>query len=161
MKLTKRHIIYILITLGLMVFIFVQSALPADLSQNESNFLVPFFVKVFHVLPDTASFIIRKSAHFLEYTALGLILTLTVRSLWFSASEAKNGNVSSRAEVLSAILSFVIGALYAATDEFHQMFVNGRSGELRDWSIDAGGVLLGVLIICLIQGIRKKRRTSV
>ena len=33
---------------------------------------------------------------------------------------------------------------YAATDEFHQLFIEGRSGEVRDVGIDSLGALLGL-----------------
>jgi VanZ family protein len=36
---------------------------------------------------------------------------------------------------------------YAATDEFHQTFVNGRHGSPWDWAIDAAGVGLAGLAV--------------
>ena len=135
-----------------MVFIFVQSALPADLSQQESNFLVPFIRNLFQVNDETASFLIRKTAHFLEYSVLGLSLTVTVRSLW---KGEEKGPLDRR-----SLVSWGIGTLYAVTDEFHQQFVSGRSCELRDMLIDCGGVLLGVLILAFICFLRGKRTHS-
>ncbi|MDX1646937.1 MAG: VanZ family protein [Longimicrobiales bacterium] len=35
------------------------------------------------------------------------------------------------------------GLLYGASDEWHQMFVSGRSPEVADWIADALGVLVG------------------
>jgi len=35
-------------------------------------------------------------------------------------------------------------SLYAVTDEIHQLFVPGRSGELRDVMIDSIAALVGV-----------------
>mgnify|MGYP000059507674 CR=1 FL=1 len=35
---------------------------------------------------------------------------------------------------------------YASTDEFHQLFVPGRSGQVRDVLIDSCGAAIGVLI---------------
>ena len=48
-------------------------------------------------------------------------------------------------------LTFVICVLYAITDEYHQTFVAGRSGELRDVVIDSLGALLGILIYYVIM----------
>ena len=36
---------------------------------------------------------------------------------------------------------------YATTDEFHQLFVPGRTGRLLDIGIDSCGALLGSLIL--------------
>ncbi|MBR3241687.1 MAG: VanZ family protein [Parasporobacterium sp.] len=151
MKLKKRQIIFILITAAIMVFIFLQSALPADLSQKESNFLVPFISNLFHINADSASFVIRKTAHFLEYTLLGISLGLTTHSLLV---------YNNRKLVVSGLLAWAIGTVYAVTDEFHQQFVSGRSCELRDMLIDSGGVLLGVLIISLILALNRHRRST-
>lgn len=38
------------------------------------------------------------------------------------------------------------GALYAASDEFHQLFVPGRSGQISDVLLDSAGVCFGVLL---------------
>ena len=48
---------------------------------------------------------------------------------------------------------------YAGIDEWHQLYVPGRSGMLRDVYIDSLGVIVGVLvtllIVKMIQAIRK------
>ena len=43
-------------------------------------------------------------------------------------------------------LAFVLGALYAVSDELHQMFVAGRMGSPLDVGIDTVGVACGVLL---------------
>lgn len=158
MTLSKRQILYICLSFAIMVFIFVQSALPADLSQEESNFLVPFVMKLFQISADSASFLIRKTAHFTEYAILGASLSVTVNSLWKVKSVDQNTAFSDRpgtAVLLkTGLIAFGIGAAYAVTDEIHQRFVEGRSCEVRDMMIDFGGVLLGVLIISLIKRLR-------
>ena len=40
--------------------------------------------------------------------------------------------------------------IYACTDEFHQLFIAGRSGEFMDVMIDTMGVLNGALLALLI-----------
>jgi len=37
-------------------------------------------------------------------------------------------------------------ALFAASDEFHQMFVKSRTPSVRDVLLDTGGTLVGLLI---------------
>ena len=69
--------------------------------------------------------ILRKGAHVAEYAVLGFLL------------------VRAQRRELPALL---IGAAYAATDEFHQHFVRGRHGSPVDVAIDALGVALGILV---------------
>jgi VanZ family protein len=45
----------------------------------------------------------------------------------------------------AAVAAFVVAALYAASDEYHQSFVEGRSGSPVDWAIDCAGAALASL----------------
>lgn len=102
---------------------------------------------VFIFLVDTY---IRKIAHFTIYTVLGIFL--------FSAAL----NVERGALYKKALISMSIGLLYSMTDEFHQLFVAGRSGEITDVLIDFGGVVIGTVSVWLIYKIfvcqKKKKR---
>lgn len=73
---------------------------------------------------------IRKTAHFLEFAGLAV--------LWFNAFYQTYGK--SR-----PVASFAAAALYAASDEFHQLFVEGRACRLFDLFVDCSGALCGVL----------------
>lgn len=42
-------------------------------------------------------------------------------------------------------LAWILAVLYAATDEFHQLFVPGRGAWIVDVGIDGAGALLGLL----------------
>ena len=76
---------------------------------------------------------IRKSAHFLVYTNLGMLLILC----------SKTFDIKNKKRIL---VSFMLAFLYACTDEIHQLFVSGRSCEFRDVCIDSCGALAGILI---------------
>jgi len=132
---------YLITTLIIMAFIFIQSALPGDLSSNESNIFVQILVALFDVDADSAGFAVRKCAHFTEYLVLG-------GSAMLLFSEMR----------LGGLIAWAVGAAYAVTDEFHQIFVAGRSCEVRDMCIDAAGVLCGVLVIALWR--RRKKSVS-
>ena len=67
----------------------------------------------------------RKIIHFAEYGLLCFLWWRPLRSV-----------TNPRAAVL---LAFVIASAYAATDEFHQTFVEGRHGTPVDWLIDSAG----------------------
>ena len=45
------------------------------------------------------------------------------------------------------VWAWLAASCYAATDEFHQLFIEGRSGEIRDVAIDSMGALLGLLLL--------------
>jgi VanZ family protein len=83
---------------------------------------------------------IRKYAHFFAYFLLGLFLILT-----FKAFDLKK----------SYQLTVLIGFFYAVSDEFHQKFIPGRSGEIRDIFIDLIGILTAVGLVRLTTKIRK------
>ena len=76
----------------------------------------------------TIDLIGRKVIHFAQY---GLLAGLWWRALWPRAGGRR-----------AALLAFVITALYAATDEYHQTLVEGRSGNPIDWAIDCAGAAL-------------------
>ena len=45
-----------------------------------------------------------------------------------------------------------IGALYGATDEWHQGFVRGRSPDWVDWLADVTGVAVGYVAVLVVLG---------
>ncbi|UKS24184.1 VanZ family protein [Paenibacillus sp. HWE-109] len=95
-------------------------------------------------------FFIRKAGHVSEFAILAL--------LWSLALVAKQVKV-----VIALITSSFISILYAASDEWHQTFVAGRTGHAIDVAIDSIGVVLAALIILIGFGIRrwiKRRRIS-
>ena len=75
----------------------------------------------------------RKLVHFGEYALLC--------ALWWRALRDRVGGDAALA-VAAAVTS-----VYAATDELHQSFVDGRHGTPVDWLIDTAGVVLGVVLL--------------
>ena len=142
-----RFVAYLIITLLIMIFIFFQSSLPADTSQEESDIIVRFLSHFTDRDAEMLSFIVRKLAHFSEYTVLGLFISLTVKEYF------QKGHFYIR----HFIIPLICGVLYAVSDEIHQRFVPGRSCELRDVLIDTCGVLLGVIINMLCVRLGKKK----
>ena len=67
----------------------------------------------------------RKLAHFAEYALLCLLC-------WRALAP---GNGTRRA----AVVAFLLASAYAATDEYHQTFVETRKGSPLDWAIDTAG----------------------
>lgn len=86
-----------------------------------------------HRYYDLRMFIERKGAHIFEY----LILTLLgMRMLKYLNKPL------GKSFVYAALLSLI----YAASDEFHQLFVYGREGKLFDVGIDSIGIAMALLI---------------
>lgn len=82
--------------------------------------------------------ILRKLGHFAEYTLVGMVLMLCLRSctvrLWTNITKPILG-----------------GVLIALTDETIQLFVAGRSGQISDVWLDSSGVCTGLLVMgCIL-----------
>ena len=154
--------IHITVTILIMAFIFIQSALPGDLSGAESNVIVELITRIFNIDSETVSFIVRKIAHFTEYLILGGFLALDARDFagrrrdvgQDPEQDPKQGPrqwLAGTGTVSLWFTAYLIGTLYAVTDEFHQSFVPGRSCELRDMMIDSAGVAAGAFILLLMK----------
>jgi VanZ family protein len=93
--------------------------------------------------------IVRKNAHFLYYLVLGI---LAVNALRISGVRGYRG----------ILLALLICILYAISDEIHQIFVPGRSGEIRDIIIDSSGSGTGILAYLIVSQIIEKvnRKTA-
>ena len=90
---------------------------------------------------------VRKLAHFMEYLVLGMLAINALR-LHMGSSERnpKDGTAVFSQNLLIPALSWAFCILYAASDEFHQLFVPGRAGLITDVCIDSAGALLGILL---------------
>lgn len=84
--------------------------------------------------------VVRKLAHFSIYTVVGILLMSLCMTYRL---KMKN----------RFLISLIIGFTYASTDEFHQLFIKGRSGQITDVMIDTSGVIVGILIILIISNI--------
>lgn len=95
-------------------------------------------------------FFIRKAGHVSEFAILAL--------LWSLALLAKPVKV-----IIALLTSSIISLVYAASDEWHQTFVKGRTGHGIDVAVDAIGILLAILLVLVVLWVRtriKRRRIS-
>lgn len=86
--------------------------------------------------------IVRKMAHYTVYMVGGILIMNYINSS-YKISENKR-----------ILLSIIIGMCYAGTDEFHQLFISGRTGRIVDVYIDTLGVTTGVSIFLLLNKIK-------
>ncbi|MBX3073887.1 VanZ family protein [Candidatus Obscuribacterales bacterium] len=54
-----------------------------------------------------------------------------------------------------SVIAFVFAISYAATDEWHQSFVPGRSSNWTDVAVDASGVSVGAILLVIALRLRK------
>ncbi len=96
-----------------------------------------------------ADFFLRKAAHIFEYAVLAILLFNA-----FSRSFEKKQKQPSFKTVVFYV--FLISFLYAVSDEFHQTFVFGRSGNIKDVLIDSVGIILGIIVF--LVSVKSKNR---
>lgn len=156
----KKYLIRILAFLW-MIVIFSFSSKTADASTQDSLFvgkkIGQFIIADFEewsekeqtIFAKKIEYPVRKGAHMTEYAVLGILLLCS----WDFSKHSLKKMVG---------CSWILGTLYAASDEFHQLFVEGRSGQVTDVVIDSIGVVIGVMFIAVIcrrrlRVIREKR----
>lgn len=129
-----------------MGIIFYFSSRTAEVSTGQSNVFVEWLISLFGE-SELWIFIVRKSAHCLEFAGLSLLINF---AFYFTRGKK------------SALPSILLASLYGVTDEVHQIFVEGRSCEFRDWAIDTVGAVIGTLgfivILAIINAISDKKR---
>lgn len=59
-------------------------------------------------------------------------------------------------DIKRVIFSLLIGLEYAIIDEIHQLFIDGRSGQVSDVIIDEIGFAIGIIFVLIIINLFKK-----
>ena len=154
-NLRLRRMLFCLASLAWMALIFWFSDQTATESSASSDATMHFLLRLFRVdnmdeiLTDTflhrlLTFILRKSAHLLIFSILGILLGGAVCQ--YPATRLQK-----------IALPMALGILYACIDELHQYFVPGRACQIRDVCIDTVGVLFGVLAVLGIEALLRRR----
>ena len=127
----KVKIKYILV-ISWMLVIFLMSNEIAGTSSARSDEIVRTIQSFGVSAPaDLLTFLVRKAAHISAYFVLGILIYSLLKEYRLHIKHL-------------IIASIALAMLYACTDELHQMFVPGRSGEVRDVLIDTAGAAAGV-----------------
>ena len=153
MRNTGRNVwIFAALSVLAVAFIFSQSLQSAPQSREESSRLLELLRMLFDpkgaFFTDRWTTIIRKIAHFTEFTVLGVLVGA------FSVSLGTLRDQKLRS------LPLLLGLLVAVADETLQTLVAGRSGEVRDVLLDFGGVVIGVTASLLIARARQKNKRN-
>ena len=88
---------------------------------------------------ESIDFFVRKTAHFTEYMILGGLWLLCIYNM-------PEGNSSLKKKIG---ISVCASAVYAMSDEFHQLFVEGRAGRWMDVGIDTMGAIAGIGLVTI------------
>jgi len=122
--------------------------------QRSSRIIAPLLRWLFpHLSEATINVIVtivRKCAHLTEYAILAYLFWRALRK-----PQRADPRPWSWREGGLAIL-FV--ALYAATDEFHQLFVPTREASIRDVLLDTLGAAGGIIFVRAVLRFRQSRR---
>lgn len=145
----------------LMVIIYFFSSKPVVESNDSSISIAERILSVYEDITDRpidadirverlemVNHLVRKGAHFTEYALLAI-------------SIAFHFYVCKKRGLPLILISVLISAFYASTDEFHQLFVEGRGGQVRDVILDTTGAIAGTLFFVLITGAYKHNRRKV
>lgn len=125
-----------------MIFIFIMSSMNETTSSNQSGFFVSLITNLFNIKNiEILTTIVRKMAHFTEYFILGI---LVINSLDISNKRY--------------LYSFIIGFIYAISDEVHQLFIVGRSGKIFDVLIDSLGIIMSIFIYKAYKNLTKLKK---
>ena len=130
-----------------MIVIFSFSSADANKSTGTSDKVITTMIKIKdkitnnetpnnekEIIVKNSSFYIRKIAHITEYLILGFLIF----------------NLLKQYSVTNIYYAIGLSILYSCTDEFHQLFINGRSGSIRDVLIDSIGILIGTYLYKLL-----------
>lgn len=139
--------------IGCGILIFILSDQPASVSKELSGGVKYMAEKALNIVlgsraePVTISHTtLRKLAHYFIYFMLGFLLMNVL------SKPGKNLN--------RFFIVVLISALFACSDELHQQFILGRSGELRDVFIDTCGAATGALLSLAIYKVLRFRKET-
>ena len=130
-----------------LLLIWGHSCMPADVSGEESGFATQLLTPVLEIFVGSGNVtehLVRKLAHFSEYTVLGIQL------------------LALRSDVSPSGLLLPLGCGFAAAflDETIQLFIDGRSGSVPDIWLDGSGVAFGILIGLLCRVLWRGKRAG-
>lgn len=94
---------------------------------------------------DSLTLIIRKLAHFTEYLILGLLIINVLKDYF-------------KITIKLVLFSILFAFIYALSDEFHQLFIKSRNGNILDVLIDTFGSTIGVSIFFIKYKIAIKKK---
>ncbi|MBQ7715354.1 MAG: VanZ family protein [Clostridia bacterium] len=152
-KMSKdRKIILILrcAVILLLAFIWGHSLMNAGDSTQESDAVKGFLTKFFELFVgkgNVTSHLVRKVAHFTEFSALGVLFEALLHA-------------HRKKTLFYQSYALMAGVSAALIDETLQFFSEGRSAKVEDVLLDGAGVLFGLLLCSAVFLIARTVRKS-
>ena len=151
MKRNWYKYLFAVITIFVIGFIWWNSSQNGEESSGISQMVLCKITQLFAYIgisTDITEHIVRKLAHFTEFTALGILLSIDT-VLFF--------------EKIKQYVWFPLfsGLLVALADETIQLFPVGRSSSVKDVWLDFSGVIFGTILLIIFKQIyfSKLRKT--
>src|SRR5690625_3729616 len=138
--------VLVFVWMGVIFYFSHQTASESsELSSGVMNVILNIisFISPVDISKDFLHFLVRKGALFSVYFVLGVLI---IHALFRRVHWKRD-----------VIFATTISILYAISDEVHQLFIPGRSGEVRDVFIDSGGAIVGIILYVLIKLFLLKR----
>ena len=145
----RFRIIVFVLTFSVIAFAFIHSSMPSEVSGDESESVMNVLQSIlnfFGFKGELTDHLVRKLAHFTEYTAMGMIFV----SCAYSFDRIRPYKYYSQ-----ILLS---GLATAVCDETIQLNVPGRAGMVTDVLLDFAGVITGALFMLLVFVIYRRTR---
>lgn len=141
----KRKTLFRILAVMTTALIFSNSLKTAEVSSQTSGGIVDVILRIlswfdYYADPESMQNIVRKTAHFLEFSLQGFLL-----SGCFSRSFRKK-----------SVYVLFLGLLTACTDEYLQLFFEGRGSQIQDVFLDFFGTAWGLVFSGIVDFIRRK-----
>lgn len=150
----KKSYVWHVVLILYILFVFSNSLTPAVESSGKSQTVLLLAHRILGLANISAHWltehVIRKCAHFGEYTVMGILLFQSMRSL---------PDISAQMQRIRYPLHVASVFFIPFVDETLQLFTEGRSGQISDVWLDMSGAVFGtILSILFIRVLIKKHR---
>ena len=139
----KRRRVYLVLTIAMLCFIWGNSSMSGTASGALSGRFLKYLAPLLAPFGNKAEFVLRKLAHFSEFTLLGFLLSGLTRPETPTPWRTR---------------PFFLGLAAACIDETIQIYSPGRGSSLLDVWIDFSGITLGVLVSLTVYGLISKKQ---
>lgn len=139
----KRRRVYLVLTIAMLCFIWGNSSMSGAASGALSGRFLKYLAPLLAPFGSKAEFVLRKLAHFSEFTLLGFLLTGLTRPEAAASWHTR---------------PFFLGLAAACIDETIQIYSPGRGSSLLDVWIDFSGITLGVLVFLAVHALISRKQ---
>lgn len=143
---SKKSVMFLILSVLSTAFIFSNSCRTAEVSSEQSGIIVNIVSQVINCDTGILTTVIRKLAHMFEFFLQAVAVCLFTGSL---------GRLPEY-----VIYALFTGLLTACTDEFLQLFFDGRGSMVSDVFIDFSGTVIGIVLYFIIYTVIKKLRSK-